>query len=123
MKALNRFLSIAVISSGLIAHSPAKADTAYHAVYNQSVLPSDPFSILDKHQNNALTPADYNDASSTIAFNTVDMDQNGFVTRSEYYSHYRPYVRTARNVSDLTLITPAAGGDDYYDDDVRHCRF
>ena len=55
MKTFPRLLSLAIIGCGLMIYSSAKADTAYHRVYHTSVAADDPFSILDKYQNNVLT--------------------------------------------------------------------
>ncbi len=118
MKEFTRLLSLAVIGCSLMTCSPAKADTAYHSVYHKHVVPSDPFSILDKYQNNALTPEEYNNASTPISFNTVDTNKDGFITRSEFYAQYpHPLVKIPQEAAELGLIMPAAGGGDDNDDD------
>jgi hypothetical protein len=116
MKTLNRLLSLTIVAGSLIAHSPAKADTVYHTVYHTSVAAGDPFSILDKYQNNVLTADEYNNGAMTVPFDTVDANHDGFITREEFYAYYRANV--SPNAPDLNLIMPAAGGGDTaYEDD------
>lgn len=118
MKTFTRLLSLTIIGCGLIAHSPAKADTVYHRVYHTSIAADDPFSILDKHQNNVLTAEEYNNGSMTIPFDVVDTNHDGFITRQEFYAAYS--AKVPENAADLNLIMPAAGDNGEYEDE--QCR-
>ena len=117
MKTVTRLLSLAIVGCSLAAYSPAKADTAYHRVYHTPVAADDPFSIMDKYQNNILTSDEYNNAAMTVPFSTLDADHKGYITRAEFYSYYpRPGNRT-----DLNQVMPAAGGSDSGVED--QCKF
>jgi len=118
MKTFTRLLSLTMLAGSLFVHSPAKADTVYHRVYHTSTAAGDPFSILDIHQNNVLTEAEYNNGAMTAPFSTVDTNHDGFITRTEFYSYYR--ANTPVKTADLNLIMPAAGGSEDYNDD--QCR-
>jgi hypothetical protein len=107
MKTMTKILSLAIVGGGLTAGVSAQADTVYHRVYHQPVTISDPFSILDQYQNNNLTPEEYRKSADAGDFATMDTDDNGFISRSEFYGAMAAW----QNTSDLTLITPAAGGD------------
>jgi hypothetical protein len=137
MKTFTRLMSLAIVSGGLLAAMPVQADTFPHRVYNQSYTVTDPFSILDRYQNNVLTPEDYIKGNLAASFSSVDTDGNGFVSRSEFYGnrevarnegwetrHYRLTNHYGRTTAELTRITPAAGGTDYTtvrrDDIVYH---
>lgn len=109
MRIITGLLSAAIIGGGLMAGVPAQADTAYHRVYRQPVTIADPFSILDQYQNNALRPEEYKKGNNAMDFDSVDMDDDGFLSRTEFY---RSSGDVARSTSELTAITPAAGGDD-----------
>ncbi len=108
MNTFTGLLGLTVIGGGLMVSSPAKADTAYHAVYHRAITATDAFSILDKYQNNALSPAEYNNGQNTAPFAAVDANGDGFISRTEFYS----YNHTANNGSEMNTIMPAAGGDD-----------
>ena len=112
MKTFTGLLSLAIIGGSLIAGLPAKADTAYHAVYHTPIIASDSFSIMDKYQNNVLTSAEYSNARDTVPFAIVDADGKGFITRAEYYAYYNRAGDTIPNGAVLSSVTPAAGGDD-----------
>ena len=116
MKTFTKILSLAVVGYGMISALPAKADTAYHRVYNTVIAADDPFSILDIHQNNVLTSKEYNNAALSVPLGTVDRNNDGFVTRGEFYANY--LAKIPQNGSELSLIMPAAGGDvDLREDD------
>jgi len=105
MKIFTGLLSIAVVG-GLLTGVPARADTVYHRVYRQPVTATDDFSILDTHQNNALSAEDYKNGHYTADFAALDVDKNKFLSRSEFY-------RTGgdkRKMMDFSAIAPAAGG-------------
>jgi hypothetical protein len=116
MNSVKKILSLTVVGCGILATLPAQADTAYHRVYNTTIAASDPFSILDKHQNNVLTIKDYNNGALSVPFTNVDANGDQFITRSEFYAQYR--AKVPQNATDINLIMPAAGGDDeqYRDD-------
>jgi hypothetical protein len=114
MKTVTRILSLAVVGCGLAAALPAHADTAYHRVYHTSIAADDPFSVLDKYQNNVLTADEYNNGAMGVPLSVVDANHDGFVTRQEFYAYYRAPV--PENATDLNLIMPAAGG--YVDEDA-----
>jgi len=140
MKKLIGLLSVAIIGGSLMASVPAKADTAYHAVYEAPVTPNDPFSIMDKYQNNALTAAEYNNAQDVVPFSTVDTNGNGFITRAEYYTYYDNAGNVRQNVmsqnvtsqnetvvseneTTMNSATPAAGGDTVNNEvQAQYCR-
>lgn len=111
---ITKLLSLAVVGCGLISALPAKADTVYHRVYHTSIAAGDPFSILDKHQNNVLTAQEYNNGSMSVPLDVIDANRDGFVTRQEFYAYYRAPIPP--NATDLNLIMPAAGG--YEDQNV-----
>jgi hypothetical protein len=118
MKTFTKILSLAVVGYGMISALPAKADTYYHRVYHTNVAADDPFSILDKYQNNVLTAREYNNGALSVPISAVDTNRDGFVTRQEFYANYR--ARIPQNATDLNLIMPAAGGyDDDYDNQCR----
>jgi hypothetical protein len=106
MRKLTGLLSLAIVSGGLMAGVPAKADTVYHRVYRQSMTATDPFSILDTYQNNGLRPEEYRKGNNTYDFDSLDTNKNGFLSRSEFYRT----TDTAQNPANLSSITPAAGG-------------
>ena len=110
MKTFTGLLSLAIIGGSLITSLPARADTAYHAVYNTSIIATDPFSIMDKYQNNVLTAAEYNNAGNTVPFTTIDVNGNGFITRVEYYTYYNISGHIRQNGDALNSVMPAAGG-------------
>jgi len=111
MRILSGLLSVAVVSGGLLAGVSAQADTAYHRVYRQGVTITDPFSILDTYQNNALRPEEFRKGNDARDFASVDMDNDGFLSRSEFYS---TTAGNWRNTTELTTIAPAAGDDTLY---------
>ena len=117
MNTFKNILSLAIVGCGIITAVPAKADTAYHRVYHTPIAAADPFSVLDKHQNNVLTAAEYNNGAMTVPLASIDTNNDGFVTRREFYANYR--AKIPENATDLNLIMPAAGGPDaqYYGDD------
>ncbi len=102
MKKLTRLLRLTMVAVSLFVYSPAKADTVYHRVYHTTTAAGDPFSILDKHQNNVLTEAEYNNGAMTAPFSAVDVNHDGFITRTEFYSYYR--ANTPVRSADLNLI-------------------
>ena len=108
MKTFIRILSLAITCGGMAAALPAQADTVYHRVYHTSVAADDPFSILDKHQNNVLTMEEYDNGAMTVPFKVVDANRDGFITREEFYAYYR--AKIPENATDLSLVMPAAGG-------------
>lgn len=112
MKTFVRVLSLAALGGLFLAPAPAQADTVYHRVYNTYVAASDPFSILDKYQNNVLTQEEYNNAATHGVFAEVDTNNDGFVSRAEFYAEHRLPNRVAMTARDLSDIAPAAGGDD-----------
>ena len=116
-KTYAKLLSLAIVGCGLAAAVPAKADTVYHTVYHTKAAAGDPFSVLDKYQNNVLTANEYNNGAMSVPISAVDSNRDGFVTRREFYAYYRAPV--PENAQDLNLIMPAAGGSDYdlYKDD------
>jgi len=120
MNTFTRLLSLTIVGCSLLAHTPAKADTVYHRVYHTSQATDDPFSILDKYQNNVLTAAEYNNGSMTVPFSVVDVNHDGFINRQEFYAYYRANI--PENATDLNLVMPAAGGgsDDVSNDAI--CR-
>jgi len=110
MKTFVKLLGVAMISGMVISGAPAKADTAYHSVYEAPVTKTDPFSLLDKYGNNVLTPEEYNNAANAPPFNVVDTNKDGFISRSEFYASRRAD-GDGQNPEDLSLIQPAAGDD------------
>jgi hypothetical protein len=119
MKTFTLALSFTIIGCSLLVTSPAKADTAYHRVYHTTVAADDPFSVLDKYQNNVLTMDEYNNGSMTVPFKVVDANHDGFITRQEFYANYS--AKIPENAVDLGLIMPAAGGNDNDNEDYQ-CR-
>jgi hypothetical protein len=109
MKTFIKLFGVAMISGMVISGAPAKADTAYHSVYEAPVTKTDPFSLLDKHGNNVLTPEEYNNAANALPFNEVDTNKDGFISRSEFYASRRG--GDGQNPEDLNQLQPAAGGD------------
>lgn len=115
MKNVNRFLGLALLGGLMASALPAQADTAYHPVYNRSHTATDDFSILDRRQNNVLLPEDLNNVGYPVAFNSIDADMSGFVTREEFYANYTPpqatrvATTTYYTTDDLGRIMPAAG--------------
>jgi len=87
VKTLTGLLSLAIIGGGLIAGVSAHADTAYHAVYHDHITATDEFSILDKYQNNVLTPDEYNNSKNKAPFAAVNVSGTGFITRTEFYGY------------------------------------
>ena len=110
MKTFTRLASLAIVGCSMMAALPASADTAYHRVYHTSIAADDPFSVLDKYQNNVLTASEYDNGAMSVPFTVVDANGDGFITRREFYAYYR--ARVPENASDLGLIMPAAGGGD-----------
>jgi len=110
MKTFVRLISIAMLGGMVISGSPAKADTAYHSVYEAPVTNTDAFSLLDKYRNNVLTPEEYNNASNAQPFNEVDTNKDGFISRSEFYANRRVDA-DGLSPEDLNELQPAAGND------------
>jgi hypothetical protein len=87
VKTFTGLLSLAIIGGGLIASVSAHADTAYHTVYHDHITATDEFSILDKYQNNVLTPDEYNNSKNKAPFSAVNVSGTGFITRTEFYGY------------------------------------
>lgn len=120
MKNYKALLGVAIVSGCLAASLPARADTAYHRVYHEPVTATDLFSKLDKYQNNALTPDEFK-VGGPVAFNVVDTNHDGFVTRDEFYNYYnRTTAMNMQNTTELTEIQPAAGGGVYVGSDCTY---
>lgn len=117
MKTFVKLFAVAMISGLVISGSPAQADTAYHSVYEAPVTKTDPFSLLDKHGNNVLTPEEYNNAANALPFNEVDTNKDGFISRSEFYASQRVN-EDGQNPEELDQLQPAAGGDMLHNDCV-----
>jgi hypothetical protein len=109
MKTFTGLLSLAVIGGSLMTGQPARADTAYHPVYERMAAVGDIFSILDKNHNNAILFEDYNAAPNKIAFSTVDADGSGWLSREEFYSHYDLAGNVVSGGAAMTEMRPAAG--------------
>jgi hypothetical protein len=110
MKTFVKLLGVAMISGMMISGGAAKADTAYHSVYEAPITKTDAFSLLDKYGNNVLTPEEYNNAANARPFNEVDTNKDGFISRSEFYASQR-MSEDGQNTEDLNQLQPAAGGD------------
>lgn len=108
MKTFAKLFSFAVLGGAMITGIPAIADTAYHSIYEAPVTTTDSFSLLDKHGNNVLTPAEYNNAANVRTFVEADMNKDGFINRPEFYASLR--MTEGQVPDDLNLIMPAAGG-------------
>lgn len=120
VKIFTKLLSLVILGGGLIASVSAKADTAYHAVYHDTVTASDEFSILDKYQNNVLTPDEYNNSQNTAPFAAVNASGTGFITRAEFYGynngkefygHHDHETKKIADQADKSTIMPGTVGD------------
>jgi hypothetical protein len=113
MKTFARILRIVALGAGLAAGTPSKADTIHHQVYHTAQAAGDAFSILDVHQNNVLRAEELNNGATPIAMRDIDMNNDGFVDRSEFYSYYHVadngYNDRYYNYRNLNTIKPAAG--------------